>query len=184
MQIDKGLLKKSIHASADSSLSQFAERIGLHRNTIYHYLSGGSPYQKGFLKLCESLSFEPDDLIVKESKGSVEVLNQKIAELVDHLHQNFPELSFVLFGSRSKKRAKPFSDWDIGFFSQNKITHQTHLDLLKSTDDFLESSLEEVDLVNLNEANFYFLKNISDTLVFLTGKRKDWLHFQNKLRNL
>jgi predicted nucleotidyltransferase len=178
-ELDKDFLVKSLKNKQIQSFTELARRTGLHRNTINHYLSGNSVFQQGFEKICNSVAISPLDM-VKKPKAKDRI--HAIAPLIDLLHEKFPQMTFVLFGSRARGREKEFSDWDVGFYSTQPISHRQHLDMLKLKSEWLETSglLVAVDLVNLNRADSDFLQACQDDFIFLTGKLKDWYALKEK----
>lgn len=180
VKLNRNKFYHALEHSSAKSVCNLARQSNLHRNTINHYLANGSVYQHGFLALCDALHVQPEDLV--DSQHSSGLLNPEVARIVDELHARFPHVTFVLMGSRARGRQKKYSDWDIGFFSYSTpMTHQTHLDLLKRVDDLLETSTEEIDLVNLNEASQNFLEINKYNFVFLTGRLSDWHQFQENI---
>lgn len=177
--LDKAALEKCLKKKRLSSFVDLARVTGLHRNTINHYLRGNSVFQQGYEKICHSLGVSPLELIKTEQTN---YQLQEIAPLIDKLHEKFPQMTFVLFGSRAKGLEKKFSDWDIGFYSSMPISHRQHLDMLKCKSEWLETSglLVDVDLVNLNRADPDFLKACQNDFVFLTGKLGDWQKLKGK----
>lgn len=177
--LDPEKFSKALKQSRIKSILELSRRVGLHRNTINHYLAGHSVYQAGYEKICTFLKKTPDDLVKKEKKS---FLTPELAQFVDTLHHGFPHISFVLFGSRARSTFKKFSDWDIGFFSSQKISHADHLRLLRLKGEFLENSLEFIDLVNLNRADRDFLISCRNDLIFLTGSLSDWRNLQKRFK--
>jgi predicted nucleotidyltransferase len=177
--LDKMALEQSLKNKQLRSFADLARVTGLHRNTINHYLRGHSVFQQGYEKICQSLGVSPLELIEKTKKNPQ---IREIAPLIDLLHARFPQVTFVLFGSRAKGKEKKFSDWDIGFYSSQTISHRQHLDLLKLKSEWLEESglIVDVDLVNLNRADSDFLSVCQNDLVFLTGKIGDWQMLKEK----
>lgn len=177
--LDRQKFIASLKSQGIKSFLEMSRVSGLHRNTINHYLKGGSIYQTAFLEICKILHVEPTDLTA--AKPTNIAIPPELANLLDTLHCHFPQLTFVLFGSRARKTPKRFSDWDIGFFAKEKFSHQTHLNLLKMADDHLENTLIEINLVNLQEASADFLKTIASDLIFLTGYLRDFQKFKESL---
>lgn len=160
------------------SILELSRRTGLHRNTINHYLAGQSVYQQGYLKLCEEINTAPQDLV---RVAACPDLPDALAQVFDNLSLKYPKLVFILFGSRARLTAKPLSDWDVGFFSSEKISHDQHLKMLSLVDDLCEIQDFKIDLANLNQANDDFLlQNIND-FIFLTGSLLEWNHFKERL---
>ncbi len=161
------------------SLGQFAHELGLHRNTIHHYLSGRSVIPEGLERILSGLSLRPGELLVEREEQSF--LAEPIAALVDGLHSEFPQLTFILFGSRARGRAKKYSDWDIGVFSADVLPHSLYRRVLGRKDDLAENLPFFVDVVNLNNADSAFLKEASRHWRFLTGRQRDWIALQRKV---
>ena len=170
--VDRQKFMLSLKNQGIKSFLEMSRISGLHRNTINHYLKGGSIYQTAFLEICKILQVQPQDLT--SASPTQIVIPAELAQTLDALHQSYPDITFVLFGSRARNSAKPFSDWDIGFFANKKITHQTHLNLLKKMDDLMDNSMLEINLVNLQEADVDFLKSIAPDITYLTGQLCDF----------
>lgn len=160
------------------SILELSRRTGLHRNTINRYLAGQSVYQQGYLSLCEEMGTAPQELVCVATRPD---LPDALAQVLDNLSLKYPKLAFVLFGSRARLTAKPFSDWDVGFFSSEKISHNQHLEMLSLVDDYCEAHEFKIDLVNLNQANNDFLSQNSKDFIFLTGSLFSWNRFKERL---
>jgi len=178
--LDHKRFYKALKQNKIQSVLELARQTGLHRNTINHYLKGASLHPQGFQIICHHLGLSVDDLIQRPPQKNI--LSDNVAKIVDQLHKCFPIMAFVLFGSRARGRYKKYSDWDIGFFSYQKVTHQTHLDVLKKLDDLTENITEDIELVNLNQADQDFLMANRDDFVFLTGSLVGWYAFKKILK--
>ncbi|OGQ26686.1 MAG: hypothetical protein A3B79_07320 [Deltaproteobacteria bacterium RIFCSPHIGHO2_02_FULL_50_15] len=161
------------------SIGELAHSLGIHRNTIHHYLSGHPVLPGNFSRLMEALNLKLEDALIKKGEGSF-VLSEEMATLVDQLYSEFSQVSFLLFGSRAQGRAHKYSDWDLGLFSQQDITHRHYIKMLLRKDELTEDLPYFVDLVNLNRADPSFLRKASKHWIFLTGKQKDWMALQKK----
>ncbi len=178
--LDRQKFMASLKSQGIKSFLEMSRASGLHRNTINHYLKGGPIYQTAFLEICKILQVQPRDLT--SAKPTSIAIPTELAIILDSLHGHFPQLTFVLFGSRARNTPKRFSDWDIGFFADEQLAHQVHLNLLKKTDDLLDNSLLEINLVNLQEAPADFLKTIAPDIVYLTGHLSDFQNFKESLK--
>ena len=89
-----------------------------------------------------------------------------------------------MFGSRAREDFKRFSDYDLGLYSSTELEFSEYSKLLNIVAEFKESALEEVELVNLNNADKQFLLNISSDLKFVGGSYKSWSKLLTKLKRL
>lgn len=174
--LDTTKFREAVKERGYRSLGELARSLGMHRNTIHFYLSGHRVLPAQFEKMIQSVGLTPTDILVE--KGEKFSSLQEIAPVVDQLHREFPEVTFVLFGSRARGRSHRYSDWDIGLFSRTGLPHPLYRKLLRRRDELVESLPLMVDLVNLNRADVSFLKNISKNWVFLTGRQQDWVELQ------
>lgn len=170
------LLKEKGHRSIQS----FASDLKLHRNTVFHYLRGGRVFNPSFELMAERLGVKAVDLLREDIKPSHD-LSEEMAKIVDTLSETFSSLSFILLGSRTRGRAHPYSDWDIGFFSRTPIAHDVRRRLYKKVEDLAEDLPVFVDLVDLSRADAGFLKQASRDWKFLTGSQRDWRCLQERL---
>lgn len=175
---DESKFHRALKEKGYRSLGQFAQELGLHRNTLHHYLSGRSVIPEGLERIIRGLDLRPGEILVeREEKRFVA---EPIAGLVDTLHSDFPQVTFVLFGSRALGRAKKYSDWDIGVFSADGLPHALFRRIVRRKDDLTENLPFLVDAVNLNNADKAFLREASRHWRFLTGRQKDWITLQRK----
>lgn len=160
------------------SIGALARTLGIHRNTIHYYLSGHGVFPEKLERILDQLSLDPADVLIRK-KGAADPL-AAIAPLMDRLQQQFPDAAFVLFGSRARKTARPYSDWDIGVYCQTGLTHERYREILREKEDWVEGSSYLVDVVNLNRADRDFLESICGGWTFLGGNLGSWLELQKK----
>lgn len=160
------------------SIGEFAKSLGVHRNSIHYYLSGKGVFPEVIEKIFCELNLKPGDILVEESGGELELEN--IAPVIDKLHHEFPDVTFVLFGSRAKGTADKYSDWDIGVFAKKGVEHELYRKIVGLKDDLIEDLPFFVDIVNLNRADDYFLREASRHWLFLAGQLSDWIEIQRK----
>lgn len=170
--IDPNKFQQALASSGYSSIQSLAQELGLHRNTIHHFLSGASVFPESVAKILGALGIEPSDLIKKDKK---EYGLETIAGLVDALLERKRDMCVVLFGSRGRGTSKRFSDYDLGVYSQHGIDHEIYLKLISCKEEKAEDLPVTVDLVNLNRADRKFLLGIGGDMRFLGGRLSDWL---------
>jgi len=162
-----------------ASIEELSKTLGIHRNTIQYYLAEHPIIADRLEKILNALKLSPAEAIIKRQTETSFTI-EPIAPLIDALHQKFPEVTLVLFGSRAQGKAKKYSDWDIGVYGQKNFDR----DLFRKIKIY-KSKLEEktpymINLTHLNDADAPFLKNISRDWIFLAGKQEDWIQLNKK----
>lgn len=178
--VDSKIFKQALHKKGYRSIGELAKSLNIHRNTIHYYLSGHGVFPANFEKIITALDIKPRDILIEDKKDTSVPLEQ-IAPIVDQLSQKFPNVCFILFGSRSKKTAQKFSDWDIGVYSSEGLPHNAYRQIVRLTNDLVENLPICVDIVNLNQADDYFLQKASKYWIFLSGKLNAWVNLQKKV---
>lgn len=178
--LDEHRFQSQLKKKGYRSISQFAKELGVHRNTIHHYLSGHSVFPEKLDAIFSVLDLDFKEVIVEKQKFAEDV-TAPIARMVDELHARFPDVTFVLFGSRAQGTARKYSDWDLGVFCQEGISGDEYLKMRILKSDLEEESPYFIDLVNLNETSQKFLQNIFSYWIFLTGRRQDWIELNKKV---
>lgn len=178
--IDQKAFKKALKEKGYRSIGAFAKALGIHRNTVHHYLSGNGVFPENLEKMFSALSLKPWDVIVEKKDEKVHEL-EPIAPFIDRLHREFPDVTFVLFGSRVQGRAHRYSDWDIGVYSRKSMTHEQYRKIAMRADDLSEDMPYMVEVVNLNRADAEFLRNASHGWLFLAGNVSDWVELERKV---
>ena len=69
MIIDEKVLRKQMIEKDVKSINELAAKSGVSKPTIYEYLNGKTPFSSAFVKLCEYLELEPEEILKKESGG-------------------------------------------------------------------------------------------------------------------
>ena len=177
--VDHDRFIKALKLKGFRSIEELAQHLGIHRNTIHYYLSDHPIFPTNFSKMLAALELEPEQVIVKNPREP-HLKYEAIAPTIDELHSQFPQVSFVLFGSRTREKHHHYSDWDIGVFSYAGLTYDEYLKIYQHADDLTEDFPYFVQMVNLNQANQSFLSEISKTWVFLVGRQQDWMTLQKK----
>ena len=120
---------------------------------------------------------------LKDVTQNVQSHLKSIASLADNLHRQFPDMTVILFGSRASGCAQQYSDWDLGIYSGQGITHKDYQKALRLKSDFEDDSPYFIDLVNLNHVDQAFINNISKDWIFLTGSQTDWIDLNEKYKH-
>ncbi|MBL7661305.1 nucleotidyltransferase domain-containing protein [bacterium] len=178
--IDSQKFNSALERAGYDSLSELASRIGVHRNTLHHYLSGTSVFPDSLNKLFFALAVEPEDIIAKPKK---QYTLELVVPIVDAILKKYPECCLVLFGSRARGGAKQFSDFDLGVYCEKGLAHADYRCLVEIKEKLSEDLPIFIDLVNLNKADDNFLKSIGPGMKFLGGRLSDWLKLQRKCRS-
>lgn len=177
--IDANRFYEAMKNKGFKTLGELAGYLKIHRNTIHHYLSGHGIFPESFEKIISTLELKPDDILTNKIEKDL-FPTEKIAPIVDRLHENFPDVTFVLFGSRARGSAAKYSDWDVGVYSSKGLTHEQYRNIAKLKDDLVENFPFFVDIVNLNRADANFLNAVRKDWIFLTGMCNDWIELQRK----
>lgn len=178
--LDSQEFRRRLKEQGYPSIGALAKSLGIHRNTVYHYLSGNGVFPDALEKILLALKLEPTKALKQTGQTAV-FKTEAIAPLIDRLHQAFPDVTFVLFGSRTRPKHHKYADWDIGVFSTEGLSHEAFLRIVFAKSELEEDSPYFIDLVNLNRAGKEFLSEISKDWMFLTGKRQDWIELNKKI---
>jgi uncharacterized protein len=174
--LNRELIAKKMRLVGISSLGELAARLGLHRNTLHHFLSGASVLPRSVAELLDILRLTPSEALVIKTEVPASPW-QPIAALVTALFEEFPDLTFVLFGSRAKGKARKYSDFDLGVYSSAKIATARFLKITQRKEDHAENLPFSVDLVNLTQAEESFVRSIGTDAILLAGNRCLWESF-------
>lgn len=171
--LDETRLREEIRARGYSTAKQFADAIGVHRNTVGNYLSGSAGMPGALGRILEALDLTPGD-VLSLSRQRRQVPGLAIADLLDRLLQAEPGMAVVLFGSRARGSAKPYSDYDIGIYRVEPMAFADFSQLLDLASIWNDESLSTVQLVDFNRADTDLLHRVADDLVFLAGSYSAW----------
>ena len=177
--LDSKVFKQALKAKGYSSITDFAKALRVHRNTVYHYLAGHSVFAPKFEGLLHALGLNLSEAIVRKESATSSGM-QGLAPIVDHIHEEFPQVTLVLFGSRARGTASRYADWDLGVYCSSSMPHALYRKIRRRVGDLAEDSLYMIDVVNLNRADEAFVREASRGWIFLSGKQKDWLALQER----
>lgn len=184
--IDRAAVTKRMKALGFLNASQFANRIGVHRNTILGYFSGKPVFASAFLKIANALGRDPLELITLADKGPVFAEHiDEIRPIIAALVRQSPGIAVVLLGSRAKGRAKAFSDWDMGVTRPaSPITSEEFLSLRRVAADLAEDLVRNVDVINLDAAPDWLWADLDYEPVFLAGDREGYSFLKGMLHGI
>ena len=171
--LDTTRLRREIRARGFSGVTDFADAVGVHRNTVGNYLSGKTALPGALARILEALDLEPAE-VLSLSRRHRQVPGLSVGDLIESLHLAVPEAALVLFGSRARGTAKRYSDYDIGVYHTGALEFAVFSRLLDLVSAWNEESLVMAQLVDLTRADVSFLKDLADDLVLLAGSHAAW----------
>ena len=119
--LDQKKFKRRLLSLGYKNLYDFTAKNGIHRNTLNDLLKGKSVFLNSFEKIVKKLGIDPMELLVAKSQLSHPIPNiDEIKPIVAALVKKNKKMAVLLIGSRSREKAKKFSDWDIGLFSHTQ----------------------------------------------------------------
>lgn len=177
--LDAARLQREIHHRGFSSVQDFADAVGVHRNTVGNYLSGKTALPSALAKMLAALDLAPAE-VLSLRLWRRQVPGLLVSDLIGALHTAVPEAAFALFGSRARGRAKRYSDYDIGVFRLRPLEFPTFSRLLDRVSAWNEESLVMAQLVDLTHAEASFLRGLAEDLIFLAGSHAAWCELLRK----
>ena len=177
-ELDIKSLTDAIRQRGFKSLSDIAQHLGYHRNTLGHFARGESVFPKSLQTLFNFLGIDGRKYIRLLEHAQ---LDDTIAKIVDKIIAATPYCCIVLFGSRARGNHRPYSDFDLGIFSVNEFSHEHYLHMIDIVEDVSEDFAFRVQLVNLCKADHYFLNQIGSDLKFIGGRMSDWIKLKERV---
>lgn len=177
--LDATRLQREIRARGFSSVKDFADSVGVHRNTVGNYLAGKTALPGALARILDALDLAPAE-VLSLSRRRRQVPGLAINDLIEALHTAVPDAALVLFGSRARAMSKRFSDYDIGVFRREGLDFPIFSGLLNLVSTWNEESLVMAQLVDLSRAEGSFLGGMAEDLKFLAGSRAAWCDLLEK----
>ena len=171
--VDASRLQREISRRGFSSVKDFADSVGVHRNTVGNYLSGKTSLPNALARILAALDLPPAEVLSLHQRRR-QMPGLVLSDLIGDLHTAVPEAAFVLFGSRARGTAKRYSDYDLGVFRPDPLDFPTFSRLLDRVSEWNEESLATAQLVDLTHAEATFLGVLAEDFVFLTGSHAAW----------
>ena len=173
--IDRAKFNKALTDNGFRTALEFASRAGIHRNSIGQYLS----HEQGvftdlFVRICENLKISDPLALISFQADRTGTLNEaRLTAVLESLAKRESDLSFVLIGSRASGKAHENSDWDVGVTAGSKgLSSDLYLKLKSQLDDLTDDFAQSCDLVNLDAAPPWFLRELDCDPKFLVGSRE------------
>lgn len=181
-KIDDERLKKRIAEKNYRNLSHFIKEHDLNRATIYHYFKGQGPFSETYYDICDELGLDPLELLVPIFP-KLEIPNiDHIAEIIKAILQKDPNISLGLFEKDISNLAQENPIWHLGISRGAQSLSTFDFLGIKGTVDTLAIKLaEKVHLINLDENNQEFFREITFDPIFLGGNQMSWGFFKGLL---
>lgn len=171
--IDSDRLQRQIRVRGFGSVKEFADSVGVHRNTVGNYLSGKAAIPGALATILEALDLAPGE-VLSLSRRRRHVPGLSVSRLITSLHQADPQAVYVLFGSRARGTEKRYSDYDIGVYQREAMGFSMYSRLLNLVADWNEGATQTAQLTDLTRADASFLTAVSGDLRFLAGSHGAW----------
>lgn len=166
-------------AKGIGSIEELSKKLNVHRNTITPYLAGKRGLPDCLDRMLELLDLSPAEAILKNVQSSRQA-GLEIAELVSKLVVSQAPNAYILFGSRARKTAKQYSDYDIGVFNKTDLSFSDFSKLIDIAEEAEQSLPFDINLTNLNLADQSFLQEIRKDWIFIGGSLDSWISLQEK----
>jgi predicted nucleotidyltransferase len=173
VKIDPPKLLQAMRARGFDSVTELADSLGLHRNTVGNYLSGKTGMPQALALILEALDLAPGEVLYLD-RPSRQVPGLCLSDLLERWQKAQPEAAWALFGSRARGTAKLYSDYDVGVYQDPGLSYTAYSRLLDLAAQWNESQLTTVQLVDLGRADESFLHRIGPDLVLLGGSTAAW----------
>lgn len=181
--VDQKKFKQRLLERGFRNLAHFSQKTGIHRNTLQNLLSGKNVFAHSFQEVTEQLEVDPLELIVPQTKFGMKIpYVEELAPIVSKLIKMEKKLAVILIGSRAQKKAKKYSDWDLGVVRHPKpLSGREYLRLKGMVEEWSEDLVRTIDLVNLDQAPRWFLENLKEKIVFLDGNEEAFIYLKGVL---
>ncbi len=177
---DRAVFKQALLRTGYESIKQFAQSEGIHGNRVSDQRSGRNVLARKLGGMRYALDVTPTAAFTLRPVGPRP--QEILAPLVGALHEKYPAVTFVLFGSRARGGARRYSDFDLGVSGNPHLDLATFLDMVESKCDLEEDLPFYVDLVNLDHADGSFLREIANDWTLLSGEQQVWLELTRRTR--
>ncbi len=169
-----------MHINGFTNLSDFLKKGRVNRATLYHYLRGKPVFSSQFLKISKILNLDPLVLIEKNHEVPSLNLPEQLKKMIEILLQD-KKIAVFLVGSQASGSARQFSDWDIGITRhRTKLSDIEFLDYKAQAEKFSENHVQPIDLLNLDLAPVWFLREMSKPPLFLSGNQLSGQRFMKR----
>ena len=175
--LDINLLHKELALHGIRSVGSLLRQAGLHRNTLQKYVN----HEREIIatpisKIAAALGIDPLRIVqVVDEDASHKRFEKELVRILTPLTTKSPEICFFLLGSRANGAPKKHSDWDIGLTGgRDQISTEDYLALKSQIEDQSEDFPFRVDVINLDAAPDWFLKELDYSPLYLAGNRESF----------
>lgn len=183
--LNQGLFKKRLSEMGFTSVSEFTKKTAINRNTLLSYLAGKNVFPTTFTQIAEELKSDPLEFLLAVSESSKIQNFDEISHIIAAIAKSDKKISVLLLGSRAKGSAKKYSDWDIGITcGESPLTTEKYLHIKNMVSELSEDIPRNVDIINLDSAPSWFLKEINYNPFFLDGNNESFAHFKGVLNGI
>lgn len=182
--LDEEVFKKRLIELGFRSLSDFASKSLIHRNTLLQLIHGKNVFSHAFFRVASALEINPLKLLRSSPHLRSDIDHiEEIHPIIAWLREQDKDLAIFLLGSRARKSARDYSDWDIGLFRYPKaLSGREYLKMKMEVGELSEDLIRSVDLVNFNQAPSWFLEGLgAEEVLFLDGNLKAFIYFTGVL---
>ncbi len=182
-RIDLKKFKKSLLEAGYKSVLDFSQKTKIHRNTLQGFLAGKNVFISSFVALASHLKKDPLELVATDNSLPSKIQDiHELNEVISCLAKKDKKMALVLLGSRARGNAKQYSDWDLGVFRYpDPLSGREYLKLKREVEEVSENLVRKVDLINLNQAPLWFLRDIKNDVIFLAGLQESFLYLKGML---
>lgn len=184
--LNKAAFKKCLLEMNYASVADFSKKAAIHRNTVLNYLAGRGVFSSSFYEIATKLNVDPMELIspVSDTRAAVSYIDE-IRPVIAKITKFNPRIATILLGSRARKRARIYSDWDIGITGGiDSILTEEYFRIKDMVEDAAENIPRMIDVVNLDCAPLWFLEGLDYDLIFLDGNKESYLYFKGVLNGI
>jgi len=177
-RLDPAKLKIAVQQAGFRHATALTAAHKINRATLNNYLKGRGPFPESYYKICDALKADPLELLSPVASRQDLPHLEELGPLLQAVTRRDPNLAVGLLGSRASGKAKKYSDWDLGLTrGSDSLSTKDYLRLKQIVSDLAENLPRSVDLVNLDGAPAWFLKDLDYEPIFLAGNEISWAHF-------
>jgi predicted nucleotidyltransferase len=182
--LSRDVVRQAMKRKGFRTLQELARHLGAHRNTLSNYLARTPVLPKKLEELLSVLEIPLQEALIEVCEEKDRDDMEGLDEVVDKLHEQFPKVTLVLFGSRARKTNARYSDVDLGVYSKSGLSHPEYRSMRIAVSEAAERLPLDIDLVNLNRAEHSFLVHVVRDGKVVAGRQSDWVDLQRKVQHV
>lgn len=177
-QLNKVKFTQTLFKKGYKNAAEFTKKHHINRSTLNHYLKGKGPLLDSYYEICHYLDVDPLFLLSPVNPLDAISHYDEIKPIIEEIVKTNSLLAVGLFGSRAKRSAKKFSDWDLGLTAgKQNLKPQEYYRLKDLIQNLSEDLPRSVDVIYLDEAPIWFFEEMDYDPLFLAGNRQSWNFF-------